>query len=195
MGCYSKGRVSYLICNTPAVFLGSRVNSSSSTQIFRSQLAYQAVVKTYAVTAIDGFNGKEGISDEQFVIATYQASQISDPWSYRAAYEELLNGGKFDLIKSDELKSLILGYYSDSWAEQEGMTNRAPYREHIRSVIPFLVQDTIRNQFGDAEVVVAQAFGFVLPAVCDLNLPDELFSETANYLRSQADMLLNKLAG
>jgi hypothetical protein len=159
-------------------------------EVFAAMIVYQAVVKTYAVTAIDGFNGKEGVSDEQFVIAAYQASQISEPWSYRTAYDELLNGGKFDLIKSDELKSLILGYYSDSWAKQEGMTSRAPYREYIRSVIPFPIQDAIRNQCGDKEVVVAQTFGFVLPASCDLNLPDELFSETADYLRSQPDMIL-----
>ena len=159
-------------------------------EVIAALIAYQAVVKTYAVTAIDGFNGKEGVSDEQFVIAAYQASQISAPWSYRAAYNELLNGGKFDLIKSDELKSLILGYYSDNWANQEDMTNRAPYREYIRSVIPFPIQDAIRSQCGDKEVVVAQTFGFVLPASCDLSLPDELFSETANYLRSQPDMIL-----
>jgi hypothetical protein len=158
-------------------------------EVTTSMLNYQAVVRSYAITAIDGLNGKETVSDEQLVIAAYQASQISEPWSYRAAYDELLSGGKFDLIKSDELKSLILGYYSDSWAEQAEMNARAPYREYIRSVIPFLIQDTIRSECGDTEVTVAQTFGFALPPSCDLLLPDELFSETAAYLRSQPDML------
>jgi len=152
-------------------------------------LGYHTVVKNYAITAIDGFNEKETVNDEQFVIAAYQASQITEPWSYRAAYEELLSGGKFDLIQSDELKSIILGYYSDSWADQAGMTARAPYREYIRSVIPFLIQDTIRNECGDIEVNVAQTFGFELTPSCDLQLPDELFNETAAYLRSKPDML------
>ena len=160
-------------------------------EVTTSMLNYQAVVRSYAITAIDGLNGKETVSDEQLVIAAYQASQISEPWSYRAAYDELLSGGKFDLIKSDELKSLILGYYSDSWAEQAEMNARAPYREYIRGVIPFLIQDTIRSECGDIEVPVAQTFGFILPDTCDLQLPDELFNKAAAYLRSQPEMLIN----
>jgi len=38
---------------------------------------------------------------------------------------------------------------------------------------------------------VAHSFGNVLPDTCDLQLPDEIFSETAAHLRSQPDMLHN----
>jgi len=164
---------------------------SYENEVTTSLLKYHGVVRNYAVTAIDGFNGKKTVSDEQFVIAAYQTSQINDPWSYRSAYNELLSTGQFDLIKSDELKSLILGYYSDNWTEQIELNTRAPYRAYIRGVIPFLIQDTIRSECGDIEVPVAQTFGFMLPDTCDLQLPDEVFSETAAYLRSQPDMLTN----
>ncbi len=152
-------------------------------------LNYHAVVRNYAITAIDGFNNVESVSDEQFVIAAYQASQISEPWGYRSTYNELLSTGHFDLIKSDELKSLILGYYSVDWTKQTILTTMAPYREQIRSIMPFLIQDTIRSECGDVVVEIAKTFGTVLPASCDLQLPDELFRETAATLRSKTDML------
>ena len=164
---------------------------SYDNEVTASVLKYHAVVRNYAITAIDGFNGKKTVNDEQFVIAAYQASQINDPWNYRSAYNELLSAGLFDLIKSSELKSLILGYYSENWTEQTTINTRAPYREYIRGVIPFLIQDTIRSECGDIEVPVAQTFGFILPDTCDLQLPDELFNKAAAYLRSQPEMLIN----
>jgi hypothetical protein len=164
---------------------------NNDNEVINSLLNYHAVVRNYAITAIDGFNGKKTVSDEQFVIGAYQASQINEPWSYRSTYNELLSTGHFDLIKSDKLKGLILGYYSDDWRQQSGLTTTATYREYIRGNIPFLIQDTIRSECGDVPVLVAQTFGNVLPDTCDLQLPDELFSETAAYLRSQPDMLIN----
>ena len=164
---------------------------SNDHEVVTALLEYHAVVKNYAITAIDGFNGKKTVNDEQFVIGAYQASQISGPWGYRSTYNELLSTGQFDLIKSDELKGLILGYYSDDWSQQSLLTTTATYREYIRGIIPFLIQDTIRSECGDVPVRVAQTFGNVLPDSCDLQLPDELFSETAAYLRSQPVMLIN----
>jgi hypothetical protein len=164
---------------------------SNDFEVVTSSLDYHAVVRNYAITAIDGFNGKTTVNDEQFVISAYQASQISEAWNYRSTYNELLSTGQFDLIKSNELKGLILGYYSDDWTEQTILTTIAPYREYIRGNIPFLIQDTIRSECGDISIRVAQTFGQILPDSCDLQLPDQLFSETAAYLRSQPDMLIN----
>ncbi|MGB5688997.1 MAG: hypothetical protein WBM45_06940, partial [Woeseiaceae bacterium] len=73
--------------------------------------------------------------------------------------------------------------------EQSILTTVAPYREHIRSIMPFLIQDTIRSECGDVVVEVAKTFGSALPVSCDLQLPDELFRETAATLRSKTDML------
>ena len=164
---------------------------NNDQDVLASLLKYQTVVRKYAVTAVDGFNGKKTVSDEQFVIAAYQTSQISGPWSYRSTYNELLSTGHFDLIRSEELKSLILGYYSDDWAQAPMLVNTATYREYIRGVIPFLIQDAIRSECGDVSVRVAQTFGNTLPDTCDLQLQDELFSETAAFLRSLPDVLIH----
>ncbi len=153
-------------------------------------LDYHAVVRKYAVTAIDGLNGDKTVSDEQLVIAAYQTSQISEAWTYRSTYNELLSTGQVELINSDELKTLIFAYYTDDWTEQSLLETVAPYREYIRGILPFLIQDTIRSECGDTIILVASTFAAALPDSCDLQLPDELFSETAAYLRSQPDVLV-----
>ena len=152
-------------------------------------LEYQAVVKTYAVRAVSALNGDPSISDEQFVIAAYQASQISTLWSYRSTYNEVLSTGQINLIKSTALKSKVLGYYSDDWAKQPLMTKVAPYREFIRGHMPFQIQDAIRKDCGDIQVVIAETFAAKLPDSCDLDLPDDLFTETSTFLRAQPNML------
>lgn len=49
----------------------------------------------------------------------------------------------------------------------------------------------IRSECGDILVPVAASIGATLPTTCDLDLPDELFSEVAQYLRTQSDLLLD----
>ncbi len=152
-------------------------------------LDYHAVVKTYAVRAVNALNGDPKVNDEQFVIATYQASQINLPWSYRSTYNEVISTGEINLIKSAALKSKILGYYSDDWAKQPLITKIAPYREFIRGHMPFQIQDAIRKDCGDVLVPIAESFAAILPASCDLDLPNDLFIETAAFLRAQPKIL------
>lgn len=162
---------------------------SKDQEVVKSSLNYHAVAKSYAIVAIEGFNKINLVNDEQFVIAAYQASQYSGDWNYRSAYIELISTGKIDLVKSDTLKDLILGFYSADWVDSSFVDSSEPYRKYIRGVIPYKIQDTIRNECGDIPIPVAQTFGYRLPETCDLQLPEELFIETATNLRSQSHAL------
>lgn len=172
------------------VILGRLYGDLKNDQaVLTSMLDYQAVVKTYAIRAVNGMNGDLSVNDEQFVIAAYQASQINIPWSYRSTYNEVLSTGQINLIKSNELKSHVLGYYSDDWAKQAYIIKIAPYREFIRGHLPFQIQDAIRRDCGDIDIAIANTFSASLPDNCDLALPDALFTETAAFLRAQSNML------
>ncbi len=165
-------------------------------EVITIELDYYADVKKYAIKALQGFNNEalvkdeQFVDDEQFVIAAYQASQTSGAWSYRSAYTELIRTGNINLIENESLKNLILGYYSDDLKEQNLLLTDT-YVEYIRGVMPYEIQDRIRNECGDTVIPVAKSYGYRLPETCDLQLPDELFSETAAYLRSLPDMLKN----
>lgn len=156
-----------------------------------SVVNYLTTVRQYAMRAVDALNGENNVNDEDFVIGAYQASQINQPWSHRATYQEMLSTGQINLIKNEALKSALFGYYSEDYATDILTTTIAPYREFIRGTMPVAIQDAIKIDCGDQLIDVAHSFSSTLPVNCDLPLDNELFSETALLLRTKPEMLFN----
>ncbi len=154
-----------------------------------AELEYQAAVRNYAMTAVDALNGVNDVSDEQFVIGAYQATQINNAWSNRATYNEMVSTGQINLIKNEDLKSKIFGYFAVDFSTTPQVIKVAPYREFIRGHMPVAIQDAIKAQCGDLVIVVANTFASALPLNCDLNFSDEVLSDAAGLLRSLPDML------
>lgn len=77
-----------------------------------SELVYKASVRKYAMIVLDALNGKKSISDKQFIISAYQASQMSGAWSTRTTFNEIISTGQFNLIKDQQLKNLIFANYA-----------------------------------------------------------------------------------
>ena len=165
------------------------VDLKNDQESLNSELNYQAVVRKYAIRAVDALNDENAVSDEQFVIGAYQASQINSPWSNRATFNEMQSTGQVNLIKSESLKGMIFGYYAEDFGKNQFITHVAPYREFIRGLMPIAIQDAIKLACGDVVIEVAMTFGSKLPETCDLDMSDQLISETAAMLRSKPDML------
>lgn len=164
---------------------------NSDLESITVELDYQAAVRNYSMTAVDALNNINSVSDEQFVIGAYQASQINSVWSSRATYNEMLSTGEINLIKDESLKGLIFGYFAVDFATVPLMLKMAPYREYIRGHMPVEIQDEIKKLCGDKIINIANTFASVLPTTCDLDLSDELINETAAFLRSKPDILFN----
>jgi hypothetical protein len=164
---------------------------NNEQKAFNSSLKYRAIVRNYAMTAIDALNGEKTVSDEAFVIGAYQASQIGRINSYRATYSEMLSTGQINLIKNEQLKSMIFGYYAEDVTNSRSLSEPSLYRKFIRGLMPIAVQNAIKLACGDKVVEVGQSFGYTLPTSCDLQFPDKAISETASLLRSNPDMLNN----
>lgn len=156
-----------------------------------AELDYQAAVRNYAMTAIDALNGDPSVSDEQFVIGAYQASQINTAWSNRATYNEMLSTGQINLIEDEALKAQIFGYFAVDFSTINLVVKIAPYREFIRGHLPVAIQDAIKAQCGDEVFEVANAFSTILPSTCDLDVADQDLLEAANLLRSLPEMMFN----
>jgi len=154
-------------------------------------LNYQQIVKSYAETAIDGFNEVETVVDEQFVISAYQASQVNLPTSYRGTFTEMINTGTINLVKNNQIKTKIMSYYSDDWANRPNMVYLAPYREQIRRAIPHVIQEDIRVHCGDHSVQIRQIKQTILHSTCNLSMDNELFLTAAKILRNNPDLLLD----
>ena len=164
---------------------------SNDLKAINAELDYLSVVRNYAMTAVDALNGENEVSDEQFVIGAYQASQVNGAFSNRATYNEMLSTGQINLIRNEKLKSMIFGYYTVDFSTIVMITKIAPYREFIRGHMPVAIQDAIKEKCGDIVTPTGNAYSTKLTPTCDLDLPDEYFHETAMLIRSLPSMLFN----
>lgn len=152
---------------------------------FDSARVYYATTHSYSERAFAGWRRDPAVSDEQFVIAAYQASQI---------YVFALNGENWaTAFGSDRLREIedidvrrrLTNLMSSNFDQIEFVAVATRYREEVRRVIPEDLQDAIRAQCGDRP----NAVGFDLPKSCDLVIAAEEFSVAAAALRARADLV------
>jgi len=154
---------------------------------FETSKIYYSITHAYSETAFAGWRNDRKVSDEQFVIAAYQASQI---------YTFGLNGSSWaNIFGADRLREI------DDVQMRRGlavlMTNNydpieAPlatrYREQVRHVIPEDIQDAIRTRCGD-HPILRVPLAIELPRTCDLDFPPTRFAAAASALRARPDLV------
>ena len=163
----------------------------------RSQLEFFDTVRTYFATsrrfadeALRGWNGDPAISDEQFVIAAYQASQISgigtnaENWALTFGGEQLRNIDDPRIRRNMEL--MLTADYSQVTLNAVA----TPYREHVRRIIPIQVQDDIRRECGDRNLKGKSGFiVIVLPKTCTLRIPAAKAATIAASLKAEPQLI------
>jgi hypothetical protein len=161
----------------------------SQLQYFDDVRAYYGVTRRYAEQAFAGWNGASGVSDEQFVIAAYQASQITgigtnaENWALTFGGEQLRNIDDADVRRN--LEVILTSDYGPIALNAAA----SPYREQVRRVIPISVQDNIRRNCGDR--FGTGHVGFVrvsLPDACGLKIPAAEAANIAAALRARPDL-------
>ena len=151
--------------------------------------SYYATARHYALDALAGWRGDPRISDEQFVIAAYQASQIYGIGINAQNWSLTFGGDQLRQIDDPRLRrnlSLVLTADYDPVAFNAVAT---PYRENVRRVIPNDVQDRIRAECGD-HLDESNRFAnlYVLPPTCALKLGPAEAAATAAALRANRDL-------
>ena len=161
----------------------------SQLQYFDDARAYYGVTRRYAEQALAGWNGASGVSDEQFVIAAYQASQITgigtnaENWALTFGGEQLRNIGDANVRRN--LEVVLTSDYGPIALNAAA----SPYREQVRRVIPISIQDDIRQKCGDR--FGTGHVGFVrisLPDTCGLRIPAPEAAKIAAALRARPDL-------
>ena len=154
---------------------------------FETSKTYYKTTRAYSETAFAGWRADPKVSEEQFVISAYQASQI---------YTFGLNGSSWaNIFGADRLREI------DDVQMRRGlsllMTNNydsieAPlatrYREQVRQVIPEDMQDAIRANCGDHPVTNVP-LALELTTTCELDFPPARFAAAASALRARPDLV------
>ena len=162
----------------------------SQLEYLDSAKTYYATTRRYADQAFAGWKRDPRISDEQFVIAAYQASQITaipfnpDSWSITFGGEQLRNIDDPKIRRNLEL--ILTSDYSP--IVFTAVSTR--YREQVRHVIPTEIQEAIRRNCDDRPVTGKSGAVFtVLPPKCEMRMNATQAAGAAAALRSRPDLV------
>ena len=148
--------------------------------------AYYAVAGRYATRALAGWAGDPSVSDNEFVIAAYQASQINGVGTNSSVWAEIFGADNLRNIDDLPLRQNLRNLMAFDYDLVDLSAAMSRYREEVRKVIPDAQQAAIRARCGD----VPKPDGtLVLAATCDLILPPAQAARTAAALRSRPDLV------
>ena len=130
-----------------------------------SRKRYYGWVRSEALATLADLDRPSRILDEQFLIHAYQATQIQ-PWALkRNTYDEILSVGAMANVGDPVLRDKIANYYVGSEVTGTNIASVPPYREIVRRVMPYAVQQAIRarcnerivqNDRGSTEILLPE---------------------------------------
>lgn len=157
-------------------------------QYFESARRYYAVTRGYAAVAQAGWMRDPSVSDSDFVIAAYQASQIMGIGTNGSAWASVLGADRLRQIENVRLRTDLGTLMSSDYSIIDTPAVDTPYRRNVRRLIPIALQDRVRAQCGDQPPTDAALF-VSLPARCPLSLPAAQAAAAARKLREHPEVL------
>lgn len=148
--------------------------------------AYYAVSGRYATQALAGWRSDPSVSDNEFVIAAYQASQINGVGTNSSVWAEIFGADNLRNIDDLPLRRNLRNLMAFDYDLVDLSAAMSRYREEVRKVIPDAQQDAIRARCGDIQKPDGT---LVLPATCDLVLPEAEAARTAAALRARPELV------
>jgi hypothetical protein len=151
-------------------------------------IGYNRDVLASARRALDALTGDAPLSDEQFLIAAYRASQYESQDRRRATYDELVSTGTIGLITNQKLRQTAVGIYSTTLIDQTmNEAKQSEYRLIFRRTLSAQVQQALLARCGDRLVRPLDYAGIVqsLDYPCTLELPAATIRAAAQALRAR----------
>jgi len=148
---------------------------------------YYATTRRYAVKADAGWRGDPSISDREFVIAAYQASQANAAGNNSAVWAQIFGAQELRNIDNLQLRSNLARVMAFDYDLVNLSAVTTPYREQVRKVIPDDLQEAIREHCGDRRAR-GSIYALELPVECPVKLPDAEVTATAADLRAKPEL-------
>ena len=162
-------------------------------EFFDSARVYYRTTKPYAEQALAGWARDPKISDNQFVIAAYQASQIYGIGINAQNWALTFGGNQMRDIDDQRVRKDLAVVLTADYEPVGFNAMATPYRQHVRQIIPDVIQDQIRAHCNDRNVSREGAqYLVVLPPTCPLKLDSAEAPRAAAALRAHPE-LVNEL--
>ena len=137
----------------------------------KQRAAYFAETRDHALAALAALDCPPETLGKDFLIDVYQASQITPRIFGRDAYDEILSVGAVNAITDVAVRQRLANFYRSIGAQLNILAQVVPYRETVRSKMPYAAQAAIRAACGEvAETSKAGESVLSLPESCEIDL-------------------------
>ena len=158
----------------------------TTEQSMRGIKLYYAEVRGHALAALSDVRAQRSANDESFLVAAYQATQVFPRAARHATYDEILQSGSLELIGPPDARARLSNYY---W-RMDGLVSldaaAPPYRERVRSVMPYEVQQAIRAKCDEIITDLGNGLMFPrLPARCSPGIDPPAAAAAAAQIRAE----------
>jgi hypothetical protein len=153
---------------------------------------YYQWVRSEGLATLEALRRPSSELGEQFLVDAYQTSQIQ-PWVLkRTTYDQIVSVGAMGELGSPLLRDEIANYYVGGDIAGFNVSALPPYRDILRRVMPYRVQERIRARCNE-KVVATQtgAARIVLPGRCTLDLDPATVREAVKQVHDWPGLALD----
>lgn len=146
---------------------------------------YYRSASRYGDRAFAGWRGDPSVSDAEFVIAAYQASQISGVGNNSGTWAAILGAENLRDIEDPVIRQNLAAVMTFDYALVDLRSVATRYREEVRKTIPHEIQSAIRARCNDRFV----AGRLQLPERCDIEIAPGMARTAAASLRARPELV------
>lgn len=177
-----------------AVILSERLRQDLEYERWNYQYVkqYYAEVLANAGRAVDALSGDAPMTDEQFLISAYRATQFVYFPRRQSTYEELIATGSIKLIADQQLRTTAISVFNDTTLDiNQTKARDSDYRREFRRATPARIQQALLRQCGDRFLAFGDFQNIVgtLDYPCELSVPQNEISAAATALRHTPALL------
>ena len=148
--------------------------------------AYYALTRKYAQIAFAGWNDDPRVSDHDFVVAAYQASQVYGFGNNGQSWAMIFGGETLRRIDDPAIRTPLTRLMTYDYQSLNYAAVTTQYRDDVRKVIPEPVQELIRRMCGDR--LGSDSRTLELPATCTIPISAVQAHQAAEALRAHPEL-------
>jgi hypothetical protein len=154
--------------------------------IAESSHRYFDITGRYAGTAFAAWQHDPRVSDRDFAVAAYQASQITAFNNSTEIYSTLLGGDQVRKIQDRPLRDAIIRLLNFNFEPISLSALRSRYRDDVRAILPDSIQTAVRASCSDRTLPSGVT---ALPSECNVRIDPARASAAAAALRAHPELV------
>jgi hypothetical protein len=156
---------------------------------FRQRVVYYRQVHDLGYAALQDLRRSKSVDPVAFLLEAFKAANILPRSTQRATYQEILSAGAMGLLGDESIRRRIMTYYAGLDMTDRTTATLPPYRDRLRSIMPYEIQQSILVDCPEEDREDAQGRPDVfLNASCRPKLDPGEASLAAEQIRSVSDI-------